>query len=784
MTVGIHRALLVANSKFYEDPAHLPELNAPIYDMSRLEKALTHPTIGVFDPGQVKLLPNARCADALLSIESFFLDCEPDDTLLLYYSGHGKLDINNNFFLCAADTRLDRLLSTAIRDEQVNAMMRSSPARSFVLVLDCCSSGGWKSATDLLPDNLTGTGRFLITSSRAGQNSGDAAVVTESSPFTKYLVEAIADADVDIDDDGFVDIDEIYRYVERNLKDSGQEAQRDFDKAKGTVALARRPIEKVEVVPEPDPDPHIGPKEPPSLSVVPERIEVTGVRSNDLPVVDRIYVFNRGGGVLDWTADSDDAWISLEPLDDYVRVSLAPNAAGSSRGTVYVRALEGVVERVPVQIVLEEGRTLFWPWLRTSLVGSGWTRAKTMVVAAVLFVVAMGLAIAAIVDPTPPDTGPEDGGGHGAETPATEMVLEWRVEPIDGVGAPPQVINGITAKDDRVIAVGSRESKAATWRLRNGAWQTIPISIDAPRGQEIHGISPFGGMFLAVGFSEGPDGRDAAAWWVSLDGGLTPTGDFELPGDQTINKSFPLKDGGIIAVGQNDGDGAIWYSDLGYEWILESDEAGQLGGAGRQELSRVTRFTPVGGSAEMLVAVGYEEHRSDEDGAVWISEDPFNWQRVPREVFEEDGNQRIIDVTENPNGGVVAVGYADSGAGDLDAAVWSSDDGEDWERFDSDVLGGPGDQEIQRILSPPAESGLPMIIAGGSDESSGTIDAALWYFDEDEVRKQTSVGTSLGGEGAQRILSLLREPGGIIAVGYDRRSEEQVAAIWFGSLPP
>ena len=354
--MGIHRALLVANSKFYEDPTHLPELNAPIYDMSRLEKALTHPTIGVFDPGQVKLLPNARCADALLSIESFFLDCEPDDTLLLYYSGHGKLDINNNFFLCAADTRLDRLLSTAIRDEQVNAMMRSSPARSFVLVLDCCSSGGWKSATDLLPDPLTGQGRFLITSSRAGQNSKDAAVVTESSPFTKYLVEAIADADVDIDDDGFVDIDEIYKYVERSLKDSGQEAQRDFDKSKGTVALARRPIEKDEVVPQPVPDPHIGPEEPTSLSVVPERIEVAGVRPDDLPVVERIYVYNRGGGVLDWTADSDDAWISLEPLDDYVRVSLAPTAAGSSRGTVYVRAPDGVVQRVPVQIELEEGK--------------------------------------------------------------------------------------------------------------------------------------------------------------------------------------------------------------------------------------------------------------------------------------------------------------------------------------------------------------------------------------------------------------------------------------------
>ncbi len=38
VTVGIHRALLVANSKFYEDPTHLPELNAPIYDMSAFRR--------------------------------------------------------------------------------------------------------------------------------------------------------------------------------------------------------------------------------------------------------------------------------------------------------------------------------------------------------------------------------------------------------------------------------------------------------------------------------------------------------------------------------------------------------------------------------------------------------------------------------------------------------------------------------------------------------------------------------------------------------------------------
>lgn len=777
MTVGIHRALLVANSKFYEDPAHLPELNAPIYDMTRLKEALTHPTIGVFDPGQVKLLPNARCADALLEIETFFLDCKHDDTMLLYYSGHGKLDINNNFFLCAADTRLDRLLSTAIRDEQVNAMMRSSPARSFVLVLDCCSSGGWKSATDLLPDPLTGSGRFLITSSRAGQNSVDAAVVTESSPFTKYLVEAIADADVDVDDDGFVDIDEIYKYVERNLRDSGQEAQRDFDKSKGTVALARRPTKKeTKVVPEPTLP--IGPLAPPSLEVVPDRIEVTGVSPGDLPVVERIYVFNRGGGVLDWEADSDDAWISLEPLDDFVRVSLAPTAAGSSRGAVYVRERDGAVERVPVQILLEKGRTPLWTRLRTSLVGSGWTRARTMV-AAVAFVVAMALAIAAIVDPTPP--GPDPGDGR----PPTEMVFDWDTATLNESGPSPAVINGITASEGQPVAAGARGSKAATWVLRDDEWQAVPIPSSAPGEEVITGITPFAGRFVAVGASKTSDGWDAAAWWVSLDGELSPVGDFALPGDQFMSKVHTWKDVGLIAVGQDEDDGAIWVSENGDDWTLEPDDEDGLGGPGQQVLSRVTSFKPKGRATRMLIAVGYEKNGSDDDGAVWIADDVGSWQRVPTTVFGGDGNQRIVDVAADRGGGAVAVGYAGSAGDGLDAAVWTSEDGVDWVPQPSDILGGPGDQRIDRLLLPKPGRGLPLFIAAGSDTSSGTMDAALWYsVDGNTVKKQTSVGTRLGGDGDQRILSLFGQPPGILAVGYDSRSEQQLAAIWFGSPPP
>ena len=238
---------------------------------------------------------------------------------------------------------------------------------------------------------------------------------------------------------------------------------------------------------------------------------------------------------------------------------------------------------------------------------------------------------------------------------------------------------------------------------------------------------------------------------------------------------------GILGVGQNGGDGAVWFSEDGDNWILQPD-VGELGGSGRQALLRAGRFEPAGGGAEMLVAVGYEERGSDEDGAVWIAEDRSSWRRVRSDAFGGDGNQRILDVTANENGGVVAVGYADSGEGDLDAAVWFSDDGVDWQRLESEILGGPGDQKITRLLSPAGRASV--FIAGGSDTSSenrwmrpcGTSTTPT------SCRSRRATEQPLGGPGEQEILSLLRQSGGsILAVGRDSRSDEQLAAIWYGA---
>jgi hypothetical protein len=374
--MGEHRALLVANAKYREESS-LPDLMAPVYDATRMRDALTDTNSGLFARGNVRMLADARCADILASMEDFFQTADRSDTLLLYYSGHGTTNINNNFFLCAADTKLDRLVSTAVRDQAVNEMMLSSPASTFVVILDCCSSGSWKSATEL-PPALRGDGRFVLSSSRPGQNSSDANVLTESSPFTKLLVEALETADLDTDRDGFVQIDDVYRHIDQRLQ--GQRAQRDYGKSTATVALARRPApglsddrtaggnkaQRVAVGRSTSVSGHtavtnvyvptVGAAEPPSLAVSPEEISNLDAEVGDLPLIERVYVFNRGGGDLSWTAESDHDWIAMEVHPEYLRLTIAPERPGVHRGAIYVRPRgPGRVARVPVVIKVSPG---------------------------------------------------------------------------------------------------------------------------------------------------------------------------------------------------------------------------------------------------------------------------------------------------------------------------------------------------------------------------------------------------------------------------------------------
>ena len=131
-----HKALLIGNARFERDPHNLPALKGPPEDLKLLESALTDAVIGLHQAGDVRTLLDATRGEVSEAIDDFFNTAAPDDNLLFYYSGHGRQDANNSLFLCARDTRTDRLPSTGVGDFQINQMIATSHAARVVTLRD------------------------------------------------------------------------------------------------------------------------------------------------------------------------------------------------------------------------------------------------------------------------------------------------------------------------------------------------------------------------------------------------------------------------------------------------------------------------------------------------------------------------------------------------------------------------------------------------------------------------------------------------------------------------
>lgn len=226
-------ALIISNSS-YDDP-RLSSLPGPEVDARALTEILKDPNIGSFD--EVTVLQEATKQKAEIGIETFFDGKGLNDTLLLYFTGHGVLDANNRLYLAGTDTRHaarpPHLLrtATAIPASFVVDQMNQTRSRRVILILDCCHSGafpeGAKAATDVAVGTGAafkgnGLGRVVMTASDATQFAwqgdtlkGDAA----GSVFTRAIVEGLQSGQADLDRDGRVTIHELYEFAQARVKE-------------------------------------------------------------------------------------------------------------------------------------------------------------------------------------------------------------------------------------------------------------------------------------------------------------------------------------------------------------------------------------------------------------------------------------------------------------------------------------------------------------------------------------------------------------------------------------
>ncbi|MET9588760.1 caspase family protein [Streptomyces sp. NPDC006539] len=230
-----YRGLLIGNAAFPRDPHALLALRGPLVDIEKLGQVLTDDKVGLFPSGNVVPLPDRGVQDLREHLDKFFTTAERDDVLLLYYSGHGRLDEYGKLYLCAGDTMLDRLRATALSAAEINNMIDGSPAATVIIVLDCCHSGAFKTGVDLAAP-VAGKGRYVLASNRSTQLARDAEVEGQPSPFTGMLVRGLRHAQAA----GHLTVSELYRQVHHWMtEDTPRPPQLSFA-GEGDVAIARR----------------------------------------------------------------------------------------------------------------------------------------------------------------------------------------------------------------------------------------------------------------------------------------------------------------------------------------------------------------------------------------------------------------------------------------------------------------------------------------------------------------------------------------------------------------
>jgi hypothetical protein len=246
---------------------------------------------------------------------------------------------------------------------------------------------------------------------------------------------------------------------------------------------------------------------------------------------------------------------------------------------------------------------------------------------------------------------------------------------------------------------------------------------------------------------------------------------------------------GIVAVGRNEGLGdegvmirpAVWISPDGIEWARTWDGEEMVRGQPTSEppdtgafvLSPMQAITV--GPDGTLVAVGtVVDDLGVGVAAVWTSDDGQTWDRVPHdpEVFASSTGMDVVmlDVAAGASG-LVAVGSEREhhGAGLFwmggeRPAVWTSPDGTAWERITLDT-------ETFSIgsISTVAASPTGFVAAGPIFADSGPV--TMWAS-SDGTRWQTVASFGIGGYASSII-----EAGPAMAVAgvYGSR-----AAVWVG----
>ncbi|MEO1430491.1 MAG: GUN4 domain-containing protein [Cyanobacteria bacterium J06633_8] len=216
------KALLIGISKYKQ---YFSPLSKAEKDVEKVQIALQDSEVGRFEERDITVLINESEQKIQTEIYELFTNKNPEDLLLLYFSGHALINNKGNLFFAATDTKKydydgELIESTAIPASFIREIMDASESLNKVVIIDCCyretfrSNNYTKKKVDIEAE-LGGKGRAILVSS----DSIDYHFKEdkEISTYTNILVKGIKEGVAASDKDGWITLEEIYQYITSNI---------------------------------------------------------------------------------------------------------------------------------------------------------------------------------------------------------------------------------------------------------------------------------------------------------------------------------------------------------------------------------------------------------------------------------------------------------------------------------------------------------------------------------------------------------------------------------------
>lgn len=215
----------------YED-ARVSPLRYCVDDAKLLQQTLIS-SCGYAASDVLLMVTGAADADQLPTKDNlttwlrFFLKrVQPNDTVLIFFSGHGVLDQSGASWLLPSDTDVLHIDETALSAADFRKLLANCPAKEKLLLLDCCHSGGKSLVVETAPLSNPGAEKIgmefrdvanllTLASCKANETSYEWGA-KQHGLFTHFLVRGLK-GDADVISDGVVNTAELYSFVRDNV---------------------------------------------------------------------------------------------------------------------------------------------------------------------------------------------------------------------------------------------------------------------------------------------------------------------------------------------------------------------------------------------------------------------------------------------------------------------------------------------------------------------------------------------------------------------------------------